>query len=543
MATTKIEAGCRGARWARPMMLFGVVAMLDVVSGCKTPLATVRYHDLGACNSLGTLGPQEAFQLVGFDEIKNHSQVPATFDPQYVVLQTSPPSPLLKPMSAEAQALFGSLTQLSTLSATPGQTKFFPTGSLAAAKFQVQNTDADGLVEANSYSRFLLYQNPSSDSQSSPAAQILLVKDNSSRVQWPSWGCSEIDLQTTTYVYVATNDATGGGGSILVYAVNGADGALSSAGALKRVTPDSATSIVADPSMAQVYVTTTKGMEIYARDAKDGMLHDGHALINGNLLGPGITSLVVEPSGHYLEVAMAGSIYMLYSDAGADLVLGTSVPLPFGSWFLAADPAGRFIYAVNDAADAGQVAAYQMAPVFLTDKSHPLGFFNPAGGDLTPYAAPVSTFTFPKTRIAATASFSYVNATPAVLGYHVDLTKKTFSMVANSAIPSSEAQAIAVDPAGAYVYAATADQFRTYLVDVSSGALTDGPWRAAPPATDRSISTDPFGRVVLSLNRTATTATLTSYLIESDTGALTAAGNAALGNVGAVAMAVGGTIR
>lgn len=149
------------------------------------------------------------------------------------------------------------------------------------------------------------------------------------------------------FAYVATwNDALGSAATVSVYTINGATGALTSAGTI--ATGASPVSVVVDPAGKFAYVANegSNDVSMYAIDGTTG------ALVSVGTIAAGTepVSVAVDPSGKFAYVTNYDSsdvsMYTIDGTTGALTPIGTVVAGQHPS-SIAVHPSGKFAYVTN----------------------------------------------------------------------------------------------------------------------------------------------------------------------------------------------------
>jgi len=296
------------------------------------------------------------------------------------------------------------------------------------------------------------------------------------------------------FAYVMNSGCTGGaGGYVSMYTINSTTGTLASIG------PPVSThdyggypgSVTVAPSGKFVYVTNSGdvwdpdygSVAMYTIDATTGAL-TSIGTIAGNC--PGLcfpSSLVVDPSGKFAYVAIGGTVatggtpvpfsvamYTINATTGGLTSIGTisTGPAPVS---VGVDPAGKFVYVVNEDGNVG------------------------SAGNVSMYA---------------------INATTGALA--------SIGTIAAGTAPVS----IAMDPSGkfAYVTNSGSNDISMYAIDAATGALTSVGTIAAG-TTPVSVAVDPSGKFAYVTNSGSNDVSM--YTMNSTTGSLTLIGSITTG--------------
>jgi len=254
-----------------------------------------------------------------------------------------------------------------------------------------------------------------------------------------------------------------------------------------------------------VYVANSQSNNVsaYSIDATGALTPIGTPVAAGSLP----ISVAVDPAGRFVYVANIDSDDVsAYTIGATGALTPTGPPVPAGLYphSVTMDPTGRFVYVANLGnilLGPGTVSAYSID----------------ATGALTPIGAPVAAGTGPiAVAVDATGRFVYVANNGPVLGagdvsaYSVGVTG-TLTQIGTPApvdSPPSSPTSIAVDPAGRFVYVATASSGNIVGNDVcalsidATGALT--PLGCTAPASAGFapvVSVDPAGRFIYVVNQ------------------------------------------
>jgi YVTN family beta-propeller protein len=148
------------------------------------------------------------------------------------------------------------------------------------------------------------------------------------------------------FSYVATGNDPGPAGSVLIYAINAATGALTSTGTIASGTGP--VFVAVDPAGKFAYVTNSGSNDVsmYTINATTGALTSIATIATGTLPA----SVTVDPTGKFAYVTNSNSkdvsMYTIDATTGALTSIGT-VATGTGPVSLAVDPAGKFAYVTN----------------------------------------------------------------------------------------------------------------------------------------------------------------------------------------------------
>jgi 6-phosphogluconolactonase (cycloisomerase 2 family) len=191
-----------------------------------------------------------------------------------------------------------------------------------------------------------------------------------------------------------------------------------------------------------------------------------------------------------------------------------------GTFSVAVDPSGKFVYATNF--DSNDISAYAVSPATGALAAVAGSPFTD-GGPGRELPGPTGLAVLPSGKFACVAHYySYdisVLAIDAATGALADITGSPFATAYSS-------YGLTVDPTGRFVYVADYgnDSVSAYAIDATTGALTivaGSPFpTGAVGSLAWSIAVDPAGKFVYVVNRSADS--VSGYAINSATGALTA---------------------
>jgi 6-phosphogluconolactonase len=228
-------------------------------------------------------------------------------------------------------------------------------------------------------------------------------------------------------------------------------------------------------------------------------------------VGNGAESLVIHPSGKFLYVANPGqgendvSLFTINSD-GTVTEQGTRTPVGTLPFLLAIDPAGGFLYVAN--------ALSNNISVFSINSS--TGALTAVAG--SPFAINLSPLSM---ELSPSGNFLYVSAPSSPTGVIAvfSLSAGVPSLVSLTNTADNVPSGIAIDPGGAYLYAAnsTANSISIYSIG-SSGALTEVPQSPLADNAQRPVAliVDPTGKFLYVANQGSSN--IGTYAITSGTG-------------------------
>jgi 6-phosphogluconolactonase (cycloisomerase 2 family) len=320
---------------------------------------------------------------------------------------------------------------------------------------------------------------------------------------------------TQEFIYGTSND--NGTGFISAYSINSASGAL----ALVPGSPYSLsapTSIAVNTAGTFAYGVDDSYIPIYSINPTSGAL----ALVGYPQGAFDAYVLVFHPSGRFAYASNWSSVFGFSVDSST----GALTPLPgtpfatagANSQFLAVDPSGKFLYALNVASfnisvlridqSSGVAMAVAGSPFACSHElllnsivTHPAGGFlyvSDSGGEVSTFSVDSSTGTL--TQIAGspfqiTGTITSMSFNPSgsylymaggdVFGFSVDPLNGTFTSIPGSPFTSDGATAITVDPEGEFVYAASrsASTISGFVIEPSTGALQPVAGSPFPTAT------------------------------------------------------------
>ena len=148
------------------------------------------------------------------------------------------------------------------------------------------------------------------------------------------------------FSYVATGNDPGPAGSVLMYAINAATGALTSTGTI--ATGTGPVSLAVDPAGKFAYVTNwnSNDVSMYTINATTGALTSTGTIATGTFPA----SVTVDPTGKFAYVTNSDSkdvsMYTIDATTGALTSIGT-IATGTGPVSLAVDPTGKFAYVTN----------------------------------------------------------------------------------------------------------------------------------------------------------------------------------------------------
>jgi 6-phosphogluconolactonase len=228
-------------------------------------------------------------------------------------------------------------------------------------------------------------------------------------------------------------------------------------------------------------------------------------------VGSGAQSVVIHPSGKYLYVANPGqgendvSLFDINKDGTvSEVTPRTAVgTLPF---ILAMDPGGKYLYVANVLSN--NISVFSIASS--------TGALTPITG--SPFAINLSAKNM---QIAPSGNFLYISAPSAPTGVIAafSINAGALTLIGATATADNDPSGLAVDPKGAYLYAANAaaDSISIYSI-ATTGTLT--PVNGSPLADNFknpvALTIDPTGGFLLVANQGSNN--ISTYTITSGTG-------------------------
>jgi 6-phosphogluconolactonase (cycloisomerase 2 family) len=497
-------------RGAFQLMLWSVVAgPALLLAGCAKPLgpvATIRYHQVGACNGIGAAeaGDNHAFVVFAIDAIDNRAtQIDFKFDPARLYATDAGAHDFIDPSLPAAQQ---TLAAHQIAKATIAQGKRATFGAASFGMLLIHTVAKDGASEEDQSNAPLYYDAQSGD------PPIVLERLNPLRGAWPSTpGCGQIALGLPNFVYAANwedqENSTISGGKI-----DPDTGALTAMPA-KFPADASPVALIVDPTARFLYAPTQNStVTAYTVDQTTGALTSFEDM---QLLGDMPTAAAAHPSGAFLYVVGAAfkavHIYGINQGTGAlTEIQGPSVgggnATGAGPSSITIEPGGRFAYVLNHA-DAN-ISSYSIAP---------------KTGLLTPIGNPV-----PATGFWIMADpggpFVFVRDKTSIATFRIDPNSGALSSVATIAYQGQQSYGMDIDPFGAklYVTSATGSPALVFAID-QQGKLTP----VAQPAP--ANASQPWA---IAIDRTGSFAylnnwqnqTVSGYAIDRASGTLSAVG-------------------
>lgn len=241
---------------------------------------------------------------------------------------------------------------------------------------------------------------------------------------------------------------------------------------------------------------------------------------------------ILHPSGRYLYVRnlgapnSAGSVtaYAINASTGALSAIGASAAIGANSTFAAMHPTGRFLLVAN-----GAIPANTYGPGSISVLS-----IDAATGALTSTQTPLSVAPY---SVSVDPSGRFVYAASAVGNVHysfsLDGTTGALTPLVNGAVTMSRDQPISLvayssadspnpvtfNSRHAFVANTGDNTISGYVIDAASGALTAGPPSASAGVGPRTLVVHPRGQYVVSVNQTNQN-DLASYAINASRGEL-----------------------
>lgn len=319
----------------------------------------------------------------------------------------------------------------------------------------------------------------------------------------------------TSYAYVGNNGTPYG---VSVYSL-GSGGALNALTVSPILTSGAVGSVAVTPNGQYAYAVgqTSGTLYEYAVTGSSGLTPLSTATTNP---GAQATNLIVDPTGHFVFVAMQTSLgaVIVYPIDQTTGVLGKGVSYSAGNATLrlATDPAGKYLYATNNID--GSVSQFSIDPTTGALKQIAPAVTGMSGArDVV--VNPAGTYAFVS---------SYGNKTVTV--FSINATTGALNQVGTPTVLPNTVWGLAIDPTGKYLYIAGygGNVVYEYSVD-SNGALTAiGGGSIAAGTSPIYLTVDPTGRYLYASNGGGTT--VSQYTIGSG-GALTAMKNPSTGGV------------
>jgi 6-phosphogluconolactonase len=266
---------------------------------------------------------------------------------------------------------------------------------------------------------------------------------------------------------------------------------------------------------------TSDNVWSYAVDPATGKLTP---VINPLTGSPGFTSggslgsfsVATDPAGKFVYVANLGafplhgdvSAYAVNQDTGVlSPVAGTPFSAGFGPVFVVVDPKARFAYVANEILPGG-ISAYTI---------------NPSTGVLSTIIG--SPFPFVAQSLAVDPAGRFLYGTGGSGGvdvFEINPSTGGLTLVPGSPFPADFGHSVAVDPTGKFVYVANIPgSVSAYTTNSTTGALTSIAGSPFPGALSAfSVAVDPSGKFVYVANANPSNS-VSAYTIIPSTGALT----------------------
>lgn len=263
------------------------------------------------------------------------------------------------------------------------------------------------------------------------------------------------------------------------------------------------------PKFAYVPNYTTSNISVFTVDANTGSLTAG-TTVN---FGSNTRDVAVDPTGKYLYAAAFTSnniqLYTINSITGALTAYGSAVSAGTNPNSITVHPTGKFVYTANGG-------------------SNNISVFTVSASDGTLTAGtPVSAGTNPRwIRIDPTGRMAYVvsSTTNDISIYNINQTTGALTQYGGAVSTGGDPRSIAVTPNGKFAYTAdfNANHTNVFSVNLSNGALTAGTF-VTPGIAPESVFVHPDGLYLYTAHSGGgATGTISQYIINQTTGALTA---------------------
>ncbi len=367
----KLRNPCRPAirRTRSPLFKFDAGVRLTVrlaglgvgvcVSACQAPLvgpaAVITYHQVGACNGIGTAGAgnTQAYVVFAIDRIDNTaSGINFAFDPTKLYVAAGGQDKV-NPQLPAAQQTFAPMNSQIAAATIPAGAPPRLFGNSAFGMVQVGTNASDGASEADRTSYFLNYNTGSSD------PPVVFQKLNLGRALWPyTNNCNAINLSTGNFLYaLAPVENT----SIIPASIDSTTGNLT-VGA--SVATNGTETIAIEPSGQFLYAVNFNSVSTFTINQANGAL----TKLGGDVAAASDSSgAAVDPSGSFLfVVSTAEDSIRTYKIAqpGGSLTTLPTMRLPAGTtpFAVVVEPTGRFLYTLNTTQQANaSVSAFAIA--------------------------------------------------------------------------------------------------------------------------------------------------------------------------------------
>lgn len=305
------------------------------------------------------------------------------------------------------------------------------------------------------------------------------------------------------------------GGDVTGFSINQTTGALTVVPGVSFGAGSNPECVVVDPSGQNLYVTLATGSGIagFRIDPSTGALT---VLPGSPFSSPqNPAGAAFDPTGTYLCVASANILTPHFRNPETGALSGGTGYVTGGlARNLAFDPTGRYVTSVNHSNNEVRVFRFNPSTGLMSEAQRTRNRGNSFSVAYTRGVDPVK----PKARFAYVAA----GTDNAVSGFSVDAGSLAPIPGSPYATTANYAYHVAVDPRGKVAVASNGngDSLTSFLIDPSTGALT--PAAGAPFATGaapREVAVDPAGRFVYVAN--ANGGSISGYALDIESGALT----------------------
>jgi 6-phosphogluconolactonase (cycloisomerase 2 family) len=331
---------------------------------------------------------------------------------------------------------------------------------------------------------------------------------------------------TGKFAYVANEGCPDAfDGSVSMYAIDPANGTLTSAGPSVTTGDFGADSVAVDPSGKFVYVAnsgegnTAGSVSMYTLNPTDATLTSTGTIAAPCAPSPGSCSpwsLAIHPSGKFVYVANEGgftptsvSMYAINAGTGVLTLIGT-VAVDGRAAAVAVDPSGKFAYVVDgdqntDGSKGVNVSMYTIdaATGVLTSI-----------GKIAAGTSPSSLAIHPSGKFVYVVNYDSND----ISMYTMDTTTGNLTSIGTLA---AAAGSIVIHPSGQFAYVTSSGGVSMYTIDTTTGVLTFAGTTGAG-SSPGSITIHPSGKFAYGTNYGSND--ISMYSIDGATGVLTSIG-------------------
>ncbi len=272
---------------------------------------------------------------------------------------------------------------------------------------------------------------------------------------------------THRFVYSLSNT------SIQTFLINQTNGSLTAGPVVRVATGSQLVALTIDPKNRFLYAADPSTIYAYSINSTTGTLTlvgSGLTINTGGTMNPSVASMTIDPTGRFLYAADEGissiSTYSINTDGSLTMI---ALPVPLrtapnyfvtGPAWLSTDPAGKFVYCVNNLNNTFSVLSIGTNGSLTPLNNFTVGFGN---GITVGFI------------VAPNGKFAYLVQSTSVTIFKIN-SDGSLASTSTTSIPAGITGAYAIDYTGKYLYFAnnsnSNNTFSAFSIDQNAGTLT-----------------------------------------------------------------------